>query len=94
MGLLFNQYIDGVPYLGCAVELSMSGALVRRVLMPDVDRASYALELDSGAPEDARVWLCAAPIWRQGSYEAVRFVAQSLSDRMRLAALLSTVAPS
>ncbi|NUP11011.1 MAG: hypothetical protein HOW73_33610 [Polyangiaceae bacterium] len=85
VGLFCNQYIDGFPHLTEALELSMTGALVRRVLGPDVDRACYALELGDGGDS---VWLCATPVWRQGPFEAVRFVAQSLSDKLRLADVL------
>src|SRR5262245_55581700 len=85
VGIFCNQYIDGFPYLSEALEMSMSGALVRRVLAPDCDRASYAFELEG---ESDAVWICAAPVWRQGPFEAVRFVAHSLSDKLRLADLL------
>lgn len=90
VGLFCNQYIDGFPYLGEALELSMSGALVRRVLAPEVDRASYALELSQPGAEP--LWVCATPVWRHGPFEAVRFVAQGLSDRLRLANLLGAYA--
>ncbi len=87
--LFCNQYIDGVPFLGEALELSMTGALVRRILGPEGERACYALEL--GVPEEAdkRVFVCAAPVWRQGPFEALRFVAQSLSDKLRLASVIT-----
>ncbi len=89
--LFCNQYIDGMPVLGETLELSMSGALVRRVLGPDVDRACYALEI--GLPElpHERVFLCAAPIWRSNNFEAVRFVAQTQGDKLRLADLLRSL---
>jgi len=89
--LFCNQYIDGTPVLGETLEISMSGALVRRILGPDVDRACYALEV--GLPEQPheRVFLCAAPIWRSGGFEAVRFVAQTLGDKLRLADLLRSL---
>jgi hypothetical protein len=89
-----NQYIDGTPFLSEALELSMSGALVRRILGPDTARACYALEV--GVPEqaDERVWICATPIWRVGAFEALKFVAQSAADKLRLASLLGTVAPA
>ena len=91
VGLFCNQYIDGFPYLSEALEVSMTGALVRRVLGPEVDRACYALELGAERAEGADpVWLCATPVWRQGPFEAVRFVAQTLSDKLRLANLLGS----
>ena len=88
VGLFCNQYIDGFPYLTEALEMSMTGALVRRVLAPEVDRASYAIEIATQDGPSDPVWLCATPVWRQGPFEAVQFVAQSLSDRLRLASLL------
>ena len=91
--LFCNQYIDGMPCLSEAIELSMNGALVRRVLGPSLDRASYALEIAEPGSQDARVWLCASPVWRIGNYEALRFVSQSEADRLRLADLLQSVAP-
>lgn len=85
--LFCNQYIDGTPILGEAVELSMSGALLRRVNGPDVDRACYAIEVGLG---ERRVWLCATPVWRHGEYEAVRFVGQAPHDRLQLADLVKS----
>lgn len=92
VSLFLNQYIDGAPHLCEALELSMTGALVRRVLGPDVERASYALELGDPTRADERVWLCASPIWKMGAFEAVRFVAQGKGDRLKLASLLGSVA--
>jgi hypothetical protein len=89
--LFCNQYIDGLPYLSEAVELSMNGALVRRVSAPNHDRASYAIEISE--PASDRVWICATPVWRLGNFEALRFVCQSEEDRLRLASLLHAVAP-
>ena len=85
--LFCNQYIDGTPLLGEALELSMTGALLRRINGPDVDRACYAIEM--GHQTD-RVWLCATPVWRRGEYEAVRFIGQAPHDRLRLAHLVRT----
>jgi hypothetical protein len=84
-----NQYIDGVPYLTDTLELSMTGALVRRVLAPNAERACYTFEI--GVPEqpDQRVFVCAAPVWREGPFEALRFVAQSLADKLRLASCIA-----
>lgn len=92
VGLFCNQYIDGFPYLTEALEMSMSGALVRRVLGPEVDRACYALELGAseGTTDVDPVWVCATPVWRHGPFEAVQFVAQTLADKLRLANLLGT----
>ncbi|MFO0556295.1 MAG: hypothetical protein U0271_48410 [Polyangiaceae bacterium] len=86
-----NQYIDGAPFLTETLELSMSGALVRRVLSPNLDRACYALELGLVDQPEDRVWLCASPVWRMGAFEAMRFVAQTPADRLRLAHLLGQV---
>lgn len=91
--LFCNQYIDGAPCLSEAVELSMTGALIRRVLGPTHDRASYAIEIGGVAGHEGRVWICAAPVWRLGNYEAVRFIAQSETDRLRLASLIRQAAP-
>lgn len=81
-----NQYIDGVPHLADLLELSMTGALLRRVHAPDEDRAGYAIELlaEDGEP----MWLCASSVWRHGDFEAVRFVETSSVDRLRLAGVL------
>jgi hypothetical protein len=43
--LYFNKYIDGVPHLCEALEISMTGMLVRRVHEPDEDLACYAVEI-------------------------------------------------
>jgi hypothetical protein len=88
--LFCNQYIDGSPCLSEAMELSMTGALIRRVLGPSHDRASYAIELGG---VEGRLWVCATPVWRLGNYEAVRFIAQSETDRLRLADLIHSAAP-
>ena len=91
--LFCNQYIDGTPFLGEALELSMSGALVRRVMGPEVERACYALELGLAGDPERRVMLVASPVWRVGAYEAVKFVAQSLGDRLKLASLIGALGP-
>jgi hypothetical protein len=91
--LFCNQYIDGTPCLSEALEMSMSGLLVRRVLGPSLDRATYAIEIASAQSRDGRVWLCATPVWRVGAYEALKFVSQSETDRLKLANLLYDVAP-
>ncbi len=87
-GIFANQYIDGVPHLADVLELSMTGALVRRVRAPDADRAGYALEI--AGTDGASVWLCASSVWRVGDFEAVRFVETSHVDRLRLASVLAT----
>jgi hypothetical protein len=92
--LFCNQYIDGTPFLGEALELSMTGALVRRVLGPEVERACYTFELGLASDPDKRVLLCASPVWRVGPYEAVRFVAQSIGDKLKLASLLGALGPT
>ena len=83
----FNKYIDGHPYLCEAVDLSSSGMLLRRVGEPDASRACYAFEMaDERGGE--RIWLCATPVWSQGDFEAVRFVAPSDRDKALLEGLL------
>ncbi len=93
--IYLNKYVDGVPHLCEALELSMTGVLVRRIHEPDGERACYALEIARDQPTraDERVWLCATPIWRSGRFEALGFVGQSHLDRLRLAALLHEAAP-
>lgn len=85
--LLANQYIDGVPHLTDVLELSMTGALVRRLRAPDEDRAGYAIEIagESGEP----MWLCASSVWRVGDFEALRFVEMAALDKLRLASVLA-----
>lgn len=73
--------------------MSMTGVLVRRVLGPSLERATYALEIASAKSREGRVWLCATPVWRVGAYEALRFVSQSETDKLKLANLLYEVAP-
>jgi hypothetical protein len=89
-----NKYIDGHPYLCEALELSATGMLVRRVHEPDAPRAAYALELAAGPLDagEARVWVCASPVWSAGELEALRFVACSDGDRARIEELISKVA--
>jgi hypothetical protein len=86
-----NQYIDGVPHLVEAVELSSTGVLVRRILGPETSRASYAIELAAEGKRSA-VFLCARPIWQDGDLEALGFVAPSPLDKSRLADLLASAA--
>jgi hypothetical protein len=92
--IFLNKYVDGVPHLCEALELSMTGLLVRRVHEPESERACYALEISgiAGSKPDERVWLCATPVWRSGRYEALGFVGQSHVDRLRLASLLHELA--
>lgn len=90
--LLFaNEYIDGVPCLCELVEMSNTGALVRRLLGPSTERAIYALEIGrSGAwSRGDRFWLAATPVWRDGEHEAVAFVGASPGLRAKLSAFLA-----
>jgi hypothetical protein len=91
--IYFNKYIDGHPHLCEAVELSMTGMLVRRVLEPDAQRAAYAVEIAPGPLEHGgeRVWLCATPVWSAGDLEALRFVECSDKDRALLDAMLARI---
>lgn len=95
--IYFNKYIDGMPHLCEAVEISMTGVLLRRVHEPDATRACYALEIaeagDPGPEPAERVWLCAAPVWRLGQYEALSFVSPSHLDKLKLADLLASSRP-
>lgn len=92
--LYLNKYIDGHPYLCEALELSATGVLLRRVHEPDAPRAAYALELAAGPLEagEARVWVCASPVWAAGDREALRFVGCSDGDRARIEGILARVA--
>lgn len=89
----FNKYIDGQPHLCEAVELSASGMLLRKIHEPEAPRACYALELAAGpmGPGEERIWLCASPVWSEGGFEALRFVAQSDRDRTLLDGLMEQV---
>ena len=90
----FNKYIDGQPYLCESLEISETGMLIRRVAEPDTSRACYAIELAAGPLEagEARLWLCASPVWQSGDLEALRFVAQSPRDLEALVGILDRVA--
>jgi hypothetical protein len=90
--IYFNKYVDGVPYLSEAVELSATGMLVRRIHAPDVERDAYAVEMAAGplGPGEDRAWLCAAPVWRCGDLEALRFVDCSEGDRALLEGMLAS----
>ena len=89
-----NKYIDGQPHLCEALEISTTGMLVRRVHEPDAPRAAYALELAAGPLDagEARVWICASPVWAAGDLEALRFVECSDGDRARLQGLIAKMA--
>jgi len=100
--VLFKKYIDGVPYLCEALEISMTGMLVRTLHGPSMPHASYAVELahpdangadvldDDDAPP-RRLWLCAVPVWTHGKFQALSFVSQSRLDRLRLADLIAAL---
>ena len=92
--LYFNKYIDGVPYTGEALELSVSGVLLRRIIEPDVVRDAFALEIgpEYAAPEE-RLWLYATLIWSLGPYEALGFVGPSRENRRRLEGLIERSEP-
>jgi hypothetical protein len=89
--LLCNQYIDGHPNMGEALELSTTGMLVRRILGPEDDRACYAFELGHVDRPEERFFVCGSPVWRDGAFEAIRFVAQSETDKQRLSALVQAI---
>ena len=90
--LFINKYVDGVPHLCEALELSMSGMLVRRVTEPDSSLACYAVEIGGGGSEPAeRLWLCASPVWQSGAFQALTFVGASHFDRLRLAGLIASL---
>jgi hypothetical protein len=80
----FNKYIDGIPHVCEALELSQSGLVARRIGEPESLVGVVALELDDGAE---RVWVCAERVHREGELEVLRFVATSSADRARLSRL-------
>lgn len=83
--VLFNKYIDGVPFAAEALEVSETGMLVRRVHEPERPRATYAVEIEAG--EGPPRWLCVASVWRWGDFEALAFVGHGDEDRRRLGEL-------
>lgn len=92
--LFFNKYIDGVPYLCEALELSTSGMLLRRISEPDVIRDAYAFEIGPEYTTPAeRLWLYASSIWTWGPFEAVGFVGPSRENKHRLEELIQRSEP-
>jgi len=98
----FNKYMDGVPHRCEALEISMSGMLVRNGHGPIPARACYAIELmhpdavdddhvDESSSTPQSVWLIATPVWTRGSFQALSFVSRSRLDRLRLADLITTL---
>jgi hypothetical protein len=87
-----NEYIDRVPCLCEVLELSQTGMLVRRLLGPESELATYAIELgrEDGVGAD-RMWLCAASVWKSDALEALAFVGHSDTDRKRLGDLLASL---
>ena len=98
--VFFKKYMDGLPYLCEALEISMSGMLVRNLHGRVTQRACYAVELmhpeapddaDPGASTPQSIWLIATPVWTRGDYQALSFVCRSRLDRLRLADLMTTL---
>ena len=88
--LLVNKHIDGFPHACRVLDISMGGALVRRISEPDAPCEGYALEV--GLPgDDKTMWIWSRPIWTRGARQALRFVAMDPNDRARLARYLGNV---
>lgn len=90
--VFLNRYIDGTPHLCEALELSMTGVLVRNVLGPEQQRAMYALEIAAENDNQKPLWLVARPVWNEGAFEALEFFAPSQVDQLRLADLIERAA--
>jgi hypothetical protein len=88
--IYFNKYIDGQPYIAEILELSQTGMLIRKIHEPDAPRACYAFEVAPAGGD--RFFLCGAPVWNSGPFEAIGFVAQSPADRARIEALIGSLA--
>jgi PilZ domain len=90
-GILFNKYIDGFPFMGELLDLSETGARVRRIHEPDPVRASYPVEIElPGIPE--RLWLWARTVRTDDKEQALRFVAVDAASKTSLAAIVEHLA--
>lgn len=86
VSIFFNKYLQGVPHLAEALEISETGLVARRIHEPSGPRAVVAVELPG---DEGSVWLCATPVWQNDELEALSFVGASEKDRTRIQALLA-----
>jgi hypothetical protein len=90
-GILFNKYIDGFPFTGELLDLSETGARVRRIHEPDLVRESYPVEIElPGIPE--RLWLWARTVWTDDKEQALRFIAVDGASKASIAAIVEHLA--
>ena len=83
--ILVNKFIDGWPHLTRLVEISAVGAVLEKLLEPEIERDLYPLELSlPAALGGTRLWLWAKPVWSEAGRTAVRFVGLDPVDRATL----------
>ncbi|MBM4364098.1 MAG: PilZ domain-containing protein [Deltaproteobacteria bacterium] len=88
LDLLFNQFLDGHPYLCRAVDLSASGVLCDVFTDRMTWHEAYPLELElPGAPRRLSVW--GRRVRAEGRRLAIRFVALEADDRRLLSEFLA-----
>jgi hypothetical protein len=88
--LLFNKFIDGVPYTCQVRDIGMGGMLTRKINEWDPSSERYPLELALPGCEDS-IWIWSRPVWSWGNNEALRFVAMDADDRAHLATYLGSL---
>jgi len=89
MDLFFNKYLDGFPFLGRAVDLSLDGLLSVAYTEPEIDPASFPLELRLPGQTQS-LWVWGRVARRSGRQHAIQFLRMSPRDRRRLKAHLES----
>jgi PilZ domain len=88
MDLYFNKFLQGYPYLCRAVDLSTGGILVETFAEPEFPVDRFPLELRLPHEPDA-LWVWARHVRREGTRQALEFVALSKPASQKLSRYLT-----
>jgi hypothetical protein len=73
----FHEYADGVRHEWEALELSATGLVGSALGEPSAMKPAVALEL---VADNERIWLCARPVWSEGTLRAYELLGPSARD--------------
>lgn len=89
--VFFNKFLDGYPYLCRALEVSAAGVLIETYAEPEVAVEQFPIELRFPGDSET-LWLMTRRVRREGTSEALKFLAVSEPAAQRIEAFVAQAA--